>query len=127
LFQVVKKHAPVDHGPETPIELYVTDYTENDRFYTYTESSDPTEIPPYLLGQKIMQVAVWPPHSLDHETWVPKKTVLHLKNVRPCETDYLEGKLHQDQRRPDQNNITVLNTRRNLPSGFGPAVESMTQ
>lgn len=112
--------------PGTPATLYVTDYTENKDFYSYSKNEsnhfaggvdgDPygyTGIgkgwqgPP---GKRTLQISLWQPHC----TWVSQqdnlreKHTVSIRNIHMKTSEssgILEGKLHQDRLRPEEVDI----------------------
>lgn len=113
-------------------QLYVTDYTSNDRLYDRLEPSDLEDGENegtlgdefgYLgrpsgrrrwrgpWGKMTLQVALWEPHGQWASQHVKENSYVYLKNVRIKETKIskqLEGAVHTDRIYPQKINIEII-------------------
>jgi protection of telomeres protein 1 len=104
------------------VTLYLTDYTMNHLFYSYTgEPDDVICEHPYNEsisrqwkgpeGKYTLQITLWSPHAEFAHDNVNVGSFVELKNVKIVYKDQakvLEGTLHEDQSRPNQVNVRVL-------------------
>lgn len=111
--------------PGTPATLYVTDYSENKDFYSYSKNdadiASGVDGDPYGYtgigkgwqgppGRYTLQISLWQPHC----TWVSQqdnlreKHTVYIRNIHMKISEssgILEGKLHQDKMRPEEVDI----------------------
>ncbi|KAK8249220.1 hypothetical protein IWZ00DRAFT_321210 [Phyllosticta capitalensis] len=108
-------------------EIYVTDYTENPRFFSYDRQPEQNgregDIFGHLdstldknwsgpWGQHTMLVMLFEPHAAHSMRTVRQGDIVHLKNVRIKEDpkqSKLEGVMHQDRRFPNRSDVIKPN------------------
>ncbi|KAF2806239.1 uncharacterized protein BDZ99DRAFT_465889 [Mytilinidion resinicola] len=121
LGELVKMFETLDNSA---VDLYISDYTENNLLYRYPE---PTELGEdssrdgdafgYTdrlkrqwqgpFGYHTMSVRAYPPHSSWARDNLNEGDIVLLRNVRlkTSRNGFLEGNLHPDQKRPEQVDI----------------------
>jgi protection of telomeres protein 1 len=116
------------------VEVYVTDYTENQLFFPYEtdendneddgDESDQAADPygsasfnknkkkwPGPPGKLTMQIKMWPPNDIYAADKVDEGSIWYFKNVRVkynAGSNVLEGNLHGDRHSPNQIDIRKL-------------------
>lgn len=118
-------------------EVYVTDYTENPKFFNYPYPDDKKDSSngesyrdgdefgycggavsstahrnwPGPWGQFVMCVMLFPPHR---EATIKEHDIVQIRNLRCCYSKsgtHMEGKLHEDKQRPNQIDIFKIDTK----------------
>ncbi|KAK8209865.1 hypothetical protein IWZ01DRAFT_506918 [Phyllosticta capitalensis] len=114
--EVVKKFPQFDR-----CEIYVTDYTENPRFYDYNKERGAVDGDPFNFtepgfdkswkgphGQRTIQILLFEPHSSHCLRNIAEGDLVFLRNVHikfDRNGSKLEGVLHQDKKYPDRYDI----------------------
>ncbi|KAF2466077.1 uncharacterized protein BDR25DRAFT_238065 [Lindgomyces ingoldianus] len=96
------------------LDIYVTDYTENQDLFYYQDPSEmdlpPTKPWPGPYGQMTLQIRLFEPHASFARQNIREGDLVHIQNihVKYSAANQLEGAVHQDRRFIDRINIRKI-------------------
>ncbi|KAK4056399.1 hypothetical protein OIO90_002542 [Microbotryomycetes sp. JL221] len=95
-------------GDQHPVSLFVTDYTSNAQMFNYDETNSNFKDGPW--GQLVLQVSVFgaQKNALPKIGEKNRFVLLRNLNTRLNENGFLEGKIHEDFKFKNKEDITVI-------------------